>query len=92
MTHTSKAQTADDDDNVVRDGERLVVSMQMMDGVQRAVADDVTAHHLDNVLNKPGSLPSTEAEWESRAAPYRDYEQQIAERWRGQVERGEVRR
>ena len=63
---TDRTRSDDEDDRVLRDGERLTVRMHLMDGVQRAVTE--SAVRTDAVGHRPGSLPMTDAERERRAS------------------------
>lgn len=80
MTDTPRTRTDDEDDEVLRDGERIVIRMSMMDSLQRAVVGD--AAFTDAVGHKPGSLAMTDAERERRTSLYRDHDEKLGERWR----------
>jgi hypothetical protein len=69
----------DDDSEVVRDGERIVIRMSMMDSLQHAVAGGIAV--ADAVGHRPGSLPMTNAERERRTALYQDHDKRLSERW-----------
>jgi hypothetical protein len=67
-----------DDDQILRDGERLTVRMHMMDNVQIGVAGTA----LDAQAHKPGSLPLSDEDIKRRSSSQESYETAISHRWR----------
>ena len=80
MTDKPRTRTDDENDEVLRDGEHIVIRMRMMDSVQRAVVGDAVL--TDGVGHRPGSLPMTDSERERRTLLYRDHDEKLGERWR----------
>lgn len=76
-------RTEDEDDDVVRDGQTIRVSLMMMDSmdpVQCAVASNALVG--DGVGHRPGSLALTDADRERRQQLHDAYERTLTSRWR----------
>ena len=68
-----------DDDQILRDGERLTVRMHMMDNVQIGVPGTAVA---DVQAHKPRSLPLSDEDIKRRNSSQESYETAISNRWR----------
>lgn len=69
----------DDDDEVMRDGQRVRVPLTMMDSMQRAIAQSAT---FDAALHRPGYRFGDPAEQAVRDAVRITREAMLADAWR----------
>ena len=69
-----------EDDEVVRDGQRVVVPMFMMDSLQRSVAAASAAP--PQAFHKPTAVSISDADRANRASMYQGYDAKIGDRWR----------
>lgn len=70
----------DEDDKIVKDGQRLVVSMSLMDGMQRVVATHPIVS--GEPLHRPGAVSISDTDRAQRAAVYNGYNKTLADRWK----------
>ena len=69
-----------EDDEVVRDGQRVVVPVFMMDSLQRSVAAASAAP--PQAFHKPTAVRISDADRAQRASLYQGYDAKIGERWK----------
>lgn len=68
----------EDDEDVIRDGEKLCVSVMLMDSMQRAVAGNVAVP----VMHKPGYATLSDAQARDREATYSAYNTRVSQAWK----------
>lgn len=74
----TKLDELQDDDRVLKDGQTITVRMHMMDGFQRLVSGDTAS----NAGHKPGALPVSLADHNSRTERYERRDQRVSDAWR----------
>jgi len=70
----------DENDEIVRDGEHVIVPLYAMDAVQRAVSD--TSAAPVSTFHRPGEVQISDNERTKRAAVYDTYNKALSDRWK----------
>lgn len=68
----------EDDDEVVRDGQKVRVSLTLMDSLQKAIAGNVTVP----ALCRPGYVQLNDAQVADKAATYAAYNERLNNAWK----------
>lgn len=73
----------EDDDQVARDGERVIVQLHLMDTQQRILATHAQIMgSAANLLHRPGYAPMTDAQRQRIADAYDRSDEKLSMRWR----------